>query len=84
MHQTYYGVEVELWSRGELMYNLGLRPFSIATIVVLFYADDMVLFDTDAKKLVEMSRVVDFWASEMAMGINAAKTKIMSVSRGAP
>jgi hypothetical protein len=34
-------------------------------------------------KLVEMLRVVDFWASKMAMRINAAKTKIMSMGKGA-
>jgi hypothetical protein len=57
---------------------------SLATIVVSLYVDDMVLFSTDAGKLVERLRVVDFWASKMAMRINAAKTKIMSVGRGAP
>jgi hypothetical protein len=31
-----------------------------------------------------MLKVVDLWASEMAMRINVAKTKIMSVGRGAP
>ncbi len=44
----------------------------------------MILFNTDVGKLVEMLRVVDFWVSEMAMHLNAAKTKIMSVGRGAP
>ncbi len=66
------------------MYTRGLGSFSLATIAVLFYADDMVLLNTDAGKLVEMLRVIDFWVSEMAMCINAAKTKIMSVDRGAP
>jgi hypothetical protein len=44
----------------------------------------MVLFNTDAGKLVEMLKVVDFWASEMAMRINVAKTKIMPMGKGAP
>ncbi len=55
-----YGVEVEFWSRGELVYTPGSGPLSFATIFVLLYADDMVLFSTDAGKLVEMLRVVDF------------------------
>ncbi len=55
-----------------------------ATIVVLLYADNMVLFNMDDGKLVEMLKVADFWASEMAMHINVAKTKIMSVGMGAP
>ncbi len=79
-----YGVEVEFWSGGELVYTPGLGPLSLATIVVLLYAGDMVLFNTDAGKLVEMLRVVDLWASEMAMRINVAKIKIMSMGRGAP
>jgi hypothetical protein len=56
----------------------------LATIVVLLYADDMVLFSMDAGKLVEMLKVIDFWAYEMAMRINVTMTKIMSVGRGAP
>ncbi len=32
----------------------------------------------------EILKVVDFWAFEMAMHINVAKTKIMSVGKGAP
>jgi len=44
----------------------------------------MVLFSTNVGKLVEMLRVVDFWAFEMAMCINVAKTKIMSIGKGAP
>jgi hypothetical protein len=44
----------------------------------------MVLFNMDAGKLVEMLKVVDFWAFEMVMHINAAKTKIMSVGRVPP
>jgi hypothetical protein len=55
-----YGVEVKIWSGGELVYTPGLRPLSLATIVVLLYANDMVLFNMDAKKLVAMLRVVDF------------------------
>jgi hypothetical protein len=51
---------------------------------MMLYANDMVVFNTDVKKLVEMLRVVNFWVSKMAMRINAAKTKIMSVGRGAP
>jgi hypothetical protein len=47
------GVEVEFWSRGELVYTLGSGPLFLTTIVVLLYADDMVLFSTDAKKLVD-------------------------------
>ncbi len=42
------------------MYTLGSGPLSLATIVVLLYVDDMVLFNIDARKLVEMLRVVDF------------------------
>ncbi len=57
---------------------------SLATIVVLLYADDMILFNMNTRKLVEMLRVVDFWAYEMAMRVNAAKTKIISVGKGAP
>ncbi len=79
-----YGVEVESWSRGELVYTPSSGPLSLATIVVLLYADNMVMFSMDARKLVEMLKVVDLWASEMAMRINVAKTKIMSVGRGAP
>lgn len=55
-----YGVEVEFWSGRELVYTLGSGPLSLATIVVLLYADDMVLFSTNARKLVEMLKVVDF------------------------
>jgi hypothetical protein len=44
----------------------------------------MVIFSTNVGKLVEMLRVVDFWAFEMAMRINVAKTKIMSMGKGAP
>jgi hypothetical protein len=54
------GVEVKIWSGRELVYTPGSRPLSLATIVVLLYADNMVLFSMDAKKLVEMLRVVDF------------------------
>jgi hypothetical protein len=66
------------------VYTLGSGALSLATIAVLLYVDNMVLFSTDVGKLVEMLRVVDFWAFEMAMSINAAKTKIMSMGRGAP
>jgi hypothetical protein len=79
-----YGVEVEFWFKGELVYTHGLGPLSLATIVVLLYVDDMVLFSTDVGKLVEMLRVVDFSVCEMAMCINAAKTKRMSMGKGAP
>jgi hypothetical protein len=44
----------------------------------------MVLFNIDVGKLVDMLKVVDFWASKMAMRINAPKTKIKSMGRGAP
>jgi hypothetical protein len=76
-----YGVEVDFWSRGELGYTPGSRPLSFATIIVLLYADDMVIFNTDVGKLMEMLKVVDFWASEMAMRINVAKTKIMLMGK---
>ncbi len=79
-----YGVEVEFWFGGELVYTPGSRPLFLATIVVLLYVDDKVLFNMDVGKLVEMLRVVDLWLSKMAMCISAAKTKIMSVGRGAP
>ncbi len=36
-------VEVKIWSGGELVYTPGSRPLSLATIVVLLYADDMVM-----------------------------------------
>jgi hypothetical protein len=55
-----YGVEVEFWFKGELVYTPSLGPLSLATIVVLLYIDDMVLFSSDVGKLVEMLRVVDF------------------------
>jgi hypothetical protein len=51
---------------------------------MLLYVDDMVLFSMDAGKLVEMLRVLNLWAFEMAMRINVAKTKIMSMGKGAP
>ncbi len=54
------GVEVELWCRRELVYTFNSRPLFLATIVVLLYVDDMVLFSLDVGKLVEMLRVVDF------------------------
>ncbi|CAK9873837.1 unnamed protein product [Sphagnum jensenii] len=38
----------------------GSEPLSLATIVVLLYADDMVLFSADADKFVTMLRMVDF------------------------
>ncbi len=79
-----YKVEVELWSGGELVYTFGSRPLSLGTIAMLLYVNNMVMFNTDVGKLVEMLRVVDFWASEMAKRINVAKTKIMSVGKGAP
>jgi hypothetical protein len=79
-----YGVEVESWFGGELVYTLGSGPLFLATILVLLYADDMVLFNTDARKLVEMLKVVDFWASEMDMCINATKTKITSMGKDVP
>jgi len=60
------------------------EPLSLATIVALLYADDMVLFSADADKLVTMLKMVDFWAVQLAMRTNATKTKIMSVGRGAP
>jgi hypothetical protein len=44
----------------------------------------MVSFIMNARKLLEMLRVVDFWAYEMAMCINDAKAKIILVGRGAP
>ncbi len=66
------------------MYTLGSGPLSLATIVVLLYANDMVLFSTNVGKLVEMLKVVDFWACKMAMRINAIETKIMSLGRGGP
>jgi hypothetical protein len=78
------GVEVEFWYGGELVYTPGSRPLSFATIIALLYVNNMVLFGTDVGKLVEMLRVVDFWAFEMAMHINATKTKIMLVGRGVP
>ncbi len=55
-----YGVEVEFWFGGKLVYTLGSGPLSLATIVVLLYANDMVLFSMDAGKLMEMLRVIDF------------------------
>ncbi|CAM6012337.1 unnamed protein product [Sphagnum balticum] len=73
-----------LVTNGELVYTPGSGPLSFATIVVLLYIDYMVMFSTDVGKLVEMLKVVDFWASETAMRINATKTQIMSVGRGAP
>ncbi len=79
-----YEVEVEFWFGGELVYTPGLGPLSLATIVVLLYVNDMVIFSMDAGKLVEILKVVDFWVFEMAMRINATKTKIMSVGRGTP
>ncbi len=42
------------------MYTPSSRPLFLATIVMLLYVDDMVLFSMDAKKLVEMLRAVDF------------------------
>ncbi len=78
-----YGVDIEFWSWGQLVYSLGFEPLSFTTIVVLLYADDMVLFSAYADKLVTMLRMVDFWVVQLAMHINAAKTKIMSVGRGA-
>jgi hypothetical protein len=66
------------------VYNVGSEPLSFATIVALLYADDMVLFSVDVDKLVIMLRMVDFWAVQFSMRINATKTKIMSVGRGAP
>jgi hypothetical protein len=79
-----YGVEVEFWYGGELLYTLGSGPLSLATIVMLLYVDDMVMFNTNVGKLVKMLRVVDFYASEMAMRINVVKTKITSMGKGAP
>ncbi len=55
-------LEVEFWFGGELVYTIGLGPLSLATIVVLLYVDNMVLFNIDVRKLVEMLKVVDFWA----------------------
>jgi hypothetical protein len=54
-----YGVEVEFWYGGELLYTLGSGPLSLATIVMLLYVDDMVMFNTNVGKLVKMLRVVD-------------------------
>jgi hypothetical protein len=54
------GVEVEFWSRGELVFTPSSRPLSLATIAMLLYVDDMVLFNTNVGKLVEMLKVVDF------------------------
>jgi len=42
------------------VYTPSLGPLSLATIVVLLYIDDMVMFSSDVGKLVEMLRVVDF------------------------
>jgi len=50
---------------------------SLATIAALLYADDMVVFSANADKLVTMLKMVDFWAVQLAMCINVAKTKIM-------
>ncbi len=54
------GVEVEFWSRRELVYTPSSGPLFLATIVVLLYLDDMVLFSMDVGKLVDMLKVVDF------------------------
>jgi hypothetical protein len=56
---------------------------SLTTIAALLYADDMVLFNANVDKLVTMLSMVDFWVMQLAMRINAAKTKIMSMGRGA-
>jgi hypothetical protein len=66
------------------MYTPSSGPLSLATIVMLLYVDNMVLFNTNIGKVVELFRVVDFWVSKMAMRINVAKTKIMSMHKGAP
>jgi hypothetical protein len=55
-------LEVEFWFGGELVYTIGSGPLSLATIVVLLYVNNMVLFNIDVRKLVEMLKVVDFWA----------------------
>jgi hypothetical protein len=47
---------------------------------MLLYVNNMVLLNTDARKLVEMLKVVDLWMFRMAMRINATKTKIMFVA----
>ncbi|CAK9214939.1 unnamed protein product [Sphagnum troendelagicum] len=55
-----YGVEVEFWFGGELLYTLGSGPLSLAIFGMLLYVDDMVMFSTNVGKLVKMLRVVDF------------------------
>ncbi len=42
------------------MYTPSLGPLSLATIIVMLYVNDMVMFSMDVGKLVEMLRVVDF------------------------
>jgi hypothetical protein len=59
------------------VYSPGSKPLSLATIAALLYADDMVVFSANADKLVTMLKMVDFWAVQLAMCINVAKTKIM-------
>ncbi len=78
------GVEVKFWFRGELVHILGSGSLSLATIVVILYANNMVLPNTNVGKLMEMLTVVDLWASEMAIRISAAKTNIMLMGKGAP
>jgi hypothetical protein len=49
---------------------------TIERIILLLYADDMVLLSFDPVELAAMLRVVDEVASEYGMTINAAKTEI--------
>ena len=51
-------------------------PTSIERIVLLMYADDVVLMSHDPQELAAMLRAMDEVASEYGMAINSAKTEI--------
>jgi Reverse transcriptase (RNA-dependent DNA polymerase) len=52
----------------------GLPPFE--RIIMLMYADDLVLMSHSAEELAEMLVIIDKVASEFGMKINAAKTEV--------
>jgi hypothetical protein len=55
---------------------------SLHQIVLLLYADDMVLFSTNPQNPVLMLQCMDIVAERFTMRINATKTKVMLVGKG--
>jgi hypothetical protein len=80
------GVHVRVQGRGQAAGDAAAAPGSIERIILLMYADDVVLLSHDPEELAAMLVVMDQVAQEYGMTINAAKTEvqIQQAARGNP